>query len=431
MKTEENALSYLYGLEKFGILLGLDNIKIILELLGNPQNKFPTIHIVGTNGKGSTAAFLNNILLKAGYKVGRYTSPHLIDFSERITIGNRKIAGKDIVRLAFMIKDKLDHSSEGNRPFTFFEVTTALAFQYFAEKKVDIAIIEAGLGGRLDATNVIMPLVTVITNIGLEHKEFLGETIEAIASEKAAVIKRKTPVVTAATDNALKVIDDFGKNLESVVYALNRDFYYKDSSLTDFDYYGVKKNFKGISLTNLVGLNQFENASLALAVVENLEDKGFFLSESAVKEGIKTAKWEGRFEYVRKKPPFIIDGAHNPHGVDALVKNLQKFHPETTFIIILNVLKDKDVKEMVTKLEPFAEKIIMVKNKNERSCTVEDYKRLFHNRKDILFFADIPSALREVLSNNVLAFRPILFTGSLYGIGEAKEYLKKQKIKLC
>jgi len=431
MKKEKGHYSYLYGLEKYGIVLGLDNINIILSLLGNPEKKFPSIHVVGTNGKGSTTAFLTTILSKAGYKVGRYTSPHLISFTERITIGNKKISDKDVARLAFMIRDRIASSKERERPYTFFEVTTALAFQYFAEQEVDIAIIEAGLGGRLDATNVLNPLATVITNIGLEHKEFLGDTIEAIAAEKAAVIKPNTPVITAAQQDALKVIDSFGEKAKTPVFALNRDFRFQKTGLTVFDYFGIKSNFEKLRLKKLVGINQFENASLALAVIENLLNKGFNISELHLRKGLEEANWEGRFEHVRKNPPFIIDGAHNPHGVQSLINNLSTFHPSKAFVIILNVLRDKDIVEMVNALKPFAELFVLVPNKNERSHTIEEYQRLFDGEDNFLYFKDIPSALKEILFSKRFEKKPVLFTGSLYGVGEAKEYLKKHQKKLC
>ncbi len=430
MKSKE-VYSYLYGLEKYGILLGLDNIKIILSLLSNPQDRFPSVHVVGTNGKGSTTAFLASILTKAGYRVGRYTSPHLMDFSERITIGNKKIAHRDVERIAFMIRDRIAGSKEKERPYTFFEVTTALAFQYFAEKAVDIAIIEAGLGGRLDATNVLNPLVTVITNIGLEHKEFLGDTVEKIAAEKAAVIKKGVSVVTAASEKALDVIDSFARKKGSPVYALNRDFRFENTDLTRFDYHGMEKSYKRLRLKRLVGINQFENASVAVTAAEELVKRGFQISEEAIRKGIKEARWEGRFEYVRKDPPFIIDGAHNPHGVESLIKNLSVFHPDRRFVIILNVLKDKDIREMVETLKPFAEMFILVPNKNERSHTEAEYKKIFGSGNTFLYYKDIPSALKDVLFSKTFAGKPVLFTGSLYGVGEAKEQLKIYAKKMC
>lgn len=430
MTKKKELYTYLYGLEKFGILLGLDNIRIILSLLGNPEKKIPSVHVVGTNGKGSTTAFLTSILSKAGYRVGRYTSPHLIKFSERITIGNKRISERDIERIAFMIRDRIAESKERERPYTFFEVTTAMAFQYFAEKNVDIAVIEAGLGGRLDATNVLEPLVSVITNVGLEHREFLGNTIEAIAEEKAAVIKNNRPVVTAAKDTALKVVERVAKVKESRVFALGRDFYFKNHDMTHFDYRGICKNFYGLRLKNLLGFNQFENASLAIAAAENLMEKGFQISDVSLAQGIEEARWEGRFEYIRKSPPFIIDGAHNSHGIESLIKNLTAFHPGCTFVIILNILRDKDIKEMVKFLEPFAEKFILVPNKNERSHTEAEYRTIFGTRENFLFYSNIQKALEEVIYSPAFADKPVLFTGSLYGVGEAKDYLKKHLQKL-
>jgi len=413
--------SYLYSLEKYGILLGLDNIKILLSLIGNPQNKFKSIHVVGTNGKGSTASFLNSILINSGYKTGLYTSPHLISFSERITISGNPIAEADIERLAYMMKTKIAQSPYSKRPFTFFEVTTAMAFQYFAEQNVDIAIIEAGLGGRLDATNTLSPLVTIITTIGLEHKEFLGNTIEDIAFEKASVIKENTPCVTGVRDiSAAKVIKDIARSKNSPLYEIDKHFTYLPLSKYDFSYDGIKMHEKTFTLEKLIGKNQFDNASVAIAVAELLQDKGFQLIYENIYNGIKNTYWPGRFEIIRHSPPFIIDGAHNPQGIDSLTENLKTYFPEIKFKIILTVLKDKDIFEMVKKIMPFASEIVLVPNKNERSYKIEELKEMFKNNNIFSFAKDIPSVIKECIKSD----KPVLFTGSLYGIGEAKEALK-------
>lgn len=421
---KRDVFSYLYGLEKYGILLGLDNIKIILTLLENPEKKIKTVHIVGTNGKGSTAAFISKILSNEGYRVGIYTSPHLIKFNERIKIGNRMISNKDIERIAFSIKEKIEKSAFKDRPYTFFEVTTALAFQYFYQKKVDIAIIEAGLGGRLDATNVLLPEVTVITNVGIEHREFLGDTIEKIAFEKGSVIKDNIPVVTAIEEEgALNVVSEIAENKKAPLYVLGKDFYFEKKGSFGFDYYGIYEDIKDLNLSNLIGINQFKNGSLALSAIEILKKRGYKVSLDSIREGIKKARWEGRFEIIRKNPPFIIDGAHNPHGVKALVENIKSFYPHKKFVFIINVLRDKDIDEMIDSLRPFALKIHLCPNKNERSYSYRELKEKFSNKEDFLVFKDIPTALSSTLSKKV----PSIFTGSLYGIGEAKEYLKRCK----
>lgn len=412
--------SYLYSLEKYGILLGLENINILLSLIGNPEKKFESIHIVGTNGKGSTASFINSILLEAGYKTGLYTSPHLISFSERITICGNPILEKDIERLTLFMKETINSSPYSKRPFTFFEVTTAMAFYYFAEQNVDIAIIEAGLGGRLDATNTLLPLVTVITTIGLEHKEFLGDTIEKIAFEKASVIKKNIPCVTGVRDQkALKVIEDQSKQKMANLFIIDRDFYYKPINNYEFEYHGLKIN-KRFKLEKLIGINQFDNASVAIAVAEILKDRRFKIEDENIYNGIKNTVWQGRFEIIRKNPPFILDGAHNPQGIESLVKNLETYFPNIKFVIILTVLKDKDILEMVEKIKPYAESIVFVPNKNERSYKIKELKELFKDSALFSFEIDIPSAIKKYINSE----KPILFTGSLYGIGEAKEALK-------
>ncbi|MCX7991602.1 MAG: bifunctional folylpolyglutamate synthase/dihydrofolate synthase [Proteobacteria bacterium] len=417
-----NVFRYLYSLEKYGILLGLENIEIILSLIGNPEKKLKTVHIVGTNGKGSTASFLSKILMSGGYKVGVYTSPHLIKFNERIKINNRLISDKDIEKIAFHIKEQIDKSKHKERPYTFFEVTTALAFKYFYEKKVDIAVIEAGLGGRLDATNVLNPFLTIITNVGLEHKEFLGDTLEKIAFEKGSVIKKSTPVITAVEESGpLQVISNIADERQAPLFVLGRDFNFQRKNLFEFDYHGIKKKLKNLKLKNLIGINQFKNASLALAGVEILTNKGFKLSLESIKSGISNATWEGRFEIIRKRPPFIIDGAHNPHGVKALIENINHFYPDKRFIFILNVLKDKDIHEMIDSIIPYATNIYLCPNKNDRSYSAVELRNLFANKEPFLVFDDIPSAIDFAFSKRL----PTIFTGSLYGIGEAKEYLKK------
>ncbi len=423
LRSIEDTYKYLYSLEKFGILLGLENINILLGLIGNPEKKFKSIHIVGTNGKGSTAAFLNSILTEAGYKTGAYTSPHLIDFSERITISGNPISHEDIKNLAFMIKETIENSPYSKKPFTFFEVTTAMAFYYFAKENVDIAIIEAGLGGRLDATNTLNPLTTIITTIGLDHREFLGDTIEKIAYEKASVIKNNTPCITGTKEKeALNVIECEAKAKNAPFYRLNKEFFAEIINNVQFNYKGIFKNYNDIVLESLIGINQFDNASLAIAAIELISKRGFKVNERDIYWGIKKAKWPGRFEIIRKTPPFIIDGAHNPQGVDSLVKNLDTFFPGQKFRIILTVLKDKDINEMIDKLRPYALEIVLVPNKNERSYKREDYEKQFKNDDHFIFADDIPSVIKDCFFKKD---KPILFTGSLYGVGEAKEVLNE------
>lgn len=423
LRSMDEIYNYLYSLEKYGILLGLENIQILLSLIGNPEKKFKSIHIVGTNGKGSTSAFLNSILIEAGYKTGLYTSPHLIDFSERITISGKPISQEDIKNLAFMMKNVIENSPYSKRPFTFFEVTTAMAFYYFAKEIVDIAIIEAGLGGRLDATNTLEPLLTIITTIGLEHKEFLGDTIEKIAYEKAAVIKNEAPCITGAKEKeALNVIEKEAKSKNAPLYRLGIEFFSEKISNVHYNYKGIYRNYDGLILENLIGINQFDNSCLSIAAVELISQRGFKINHKDIYEGIRKAKWPGRFEIIRKNPPFIIDGAHNPQGIESLIKNLDTFFPGVKFTVILTVLKDKDINEMIDMLVPYAEEIVLVPNKNERSYKKHEYEKIFKHNKLFSFANDIPSVIKDFIHKKD---KPILFTGSLYGIGEAKEVLNE------
>ena len=245
MKEYSQILDYLYGLEKFGMVFGLENITWLLGLIGNPQDSLKTVHIAGTNGKGSVASMLSEILKTAGYATGMYTSPHLISFTERITVNGDYIPEAEVAELTEYIKERIDQE-ESPRPLTFFDFTTALAFEYFKRKGVAIAVVEAGLGGRLDSTNVLRPLVTVITNVALDHQEYLGNTIKEIAREKAGVVKEHVPVVTGAKGESLEIIK--AAAVKTALYALDENFTYKKKGEQLMWYRGIRMTYDDLSV---------------------------------------------------------------------------------------------------------------------------------------------------------------------------------------
>ncbi|OGB88822.1 hypothetical protein A2625_02115 [candidate division WOR-1 bacterium RIFCSPHIGHO2_01_FULL_53_15] len=335
-------MKHLQFLEKFGINLGLDRIKLLLEHLDNPHLKFKSIHVAGTNGKGSTCAMIASILKEAGYKVGLYTSPHLFQYNERIKINGKDISDKEFAEGLARIK-RISRKEPGSfgRP-TVFEALTALAFWYFAKKKVDYAVVEVGLGGRLDATNVITPLASVITNIDLEHTAILGRTPAKIAAEKAAIIKPDVPVITA---------EDKSEALKVIKYQAEK----KGSLLIQ-----VKSEGEGLK-SGLLGEHQKTNAACAVAAVKLA---GISVGQRAVLDGLKRVRWPGRFQVIKKKPLTIIDGAHNPAGARVLTGALGSRFPGKKFTFIVGTQKDKDARAMIREFERSADKIIITRSSN-------------------------------------------------------------------
>ncbi|MBI3013855.1 MAG: bifunctional folylpolyglutamate synthase/dihydrofolate synthase, partial [Candidatus Tectomicrobia bacterium] len=316
-------LEYIYSLQKFGIKLGLQNMRCFLDLLGHPERDFPSIHIAGTKGKGSTAAMVASILSAHGYRVGLYTSPHLQSFTERFSINGRAISQERVCGIARELQALLDrelHDKPGGgdtlflQSITYFEFVTAMAFRYFSTEKVDVAVVEVGLGGRLDATNVVDPLLSVITNIDYEHTQYLGETLEAIAREKGGIIKKGRPVVSGVVQSGpAQVIEEISRVREAPLDLLDRDFGAVSVLETPFvQYLDYRETGRG-PLVNLrlplLGVHQQWNAALALRVCSILPALGFSLTESGLRDGLASTRWPGRLQVVRYRPVLIVDGA--------------------------------------------------------------------------------------------------------------------------
>ena len=419
MKGYSETLAYLYGLEKFGTILGLDNVRWILSLLNDPQDSFTSIHIAGTNGKGSVAAMVSTVLTKAGYRTGAYTSPHLVSFTERITVDGEPIREEEVVELTQFIKGRVDKADK-DRLFTFFDFTTALAFLYFKRKGVELALVEVGLGGRLDSTNVVCPLVSVITNVGLDHQEYLGNTIEEISREKAGIIKENTPVVTGAEGPALTIIRDTAAE-RADLYALGEAFSFSKRGEQKMSYKGVKISFDDVSLS-LRGDHQLFNGALALCTLEILNTRGYALDESCIREGLASTHWPGRLELAGNRPgkPLVLyDGAHNPDGARTLAAFLKTHFPRKRKILVFGVMKDKDFGKMLTELLPAVQHTIITRPEIARAAAPADVAAHAPG-------AQVTDSVKDALGE---AFKTadskdlIVIAGSFYTIGEAKQLL--------
>jgi dihydrofolate synthase/folylpolyglutamate synthase len=443
----QETLAYLFGLQRFGVKLGLANISALLRELGNPHAGVAAVHIAGSNGKGSTAAFLASILRQAGYRVGLYTSPHLIDFGERIQIDGRPIPREQVVALAKRIRTTVERMGKAKRlwrvpspqfspgnfdprnaTITFFEFVTAMGFLYFKEARVDIALLEAGMGGRLDATNVIDPVLSLITLISLEHREYLGETLLEIAGEKAGIIKAGRPLLTSARQpNVLDLFQRRCKELHSPYYVWGQDFKTRKDGPQTFRFKGFNHQWSFLRL-GLAGSHQRGNAALALAAAEILMTLGFTINERHLREGLLRVRWPGRLEEIGAGPRILLDGAHNPEGARALKKALQEGFPRRRLILVLGIMVDKDIPQMVFALVPLAHLLILTRPKMERSAPLAILRARtdsFHIPR--LEIPDVGAAVHRGLQEAGKEDL-ILITGSLFTVGEARAFLMKRGI---
>jgi dihydrofolate synthase / folylpolyglutamate synthase len=416
MKLDKfNPSAYLASLNVDKMRFGLKSITGLLSRLGNPQKSYKTIIIAGTNGKGSTAAMTASILHSAGYKAGLYTSPHLVDIRERIVVGGKKISRREFNQAIEYVRDKIE------QPVTYFEFLTAAAFVYFQNKEVDIAMLEVGLGGRLDATNVCKPLVSVITNIAFDHMAYLGDTLESISREKAGIIKQNGICLTAAKQkNVLKILKDICLCRRAKLYCLGRDIEIKRQKEGFFTYRGFNRNLKKLTIP-LRGEHQLSNAALALATIEICEEKGFHIDDAAIHTGLQNTRWEARLEVMQENPFFLLDGAHNPAGIDVLRRSLNKDFSYRRLILIFGALADKDYSLMLRKIAPLASEIILVQIKAKRAVPVND---LLETVKKM----GCPAIATENVHRAIAQARKlagkqdmICATGSFYLAGEVKQ----------
>jgi dihydrofolate synthase/folylpolyglutamate synthase len=417
----QKSLDYLYSLEKFGMIFGLTQVERILDAIGNPHREIQAIHIGGTNGKGSTAAMVSSILQKEGYRVGLYTSPHLIRFTERIKVNGKEIEEADVAVLVESMKKQIEVAGVAP-PFTFFDFTTAMALSYFNWKMVDLAILEVGLGGKFDSTNVVDPLISIITNIAKDHEAYLGKTILKIAGEKAGIIKKGRPLITAATQpQVLRLFSKICQEKESPFFRVGKEFRSVRGEDGDFDYEGHNRKLWSIHL-NLMGSHQVLNATTALGAMEVLEDLGYPVSTSAMIDGLREVDWPGRLELVSSSPRVVLDGAHNPAGALVLKESLEKEFQYHHLILLVGIMKDKDIHSMLHLLAPLADHIILTRPHTDRATPPALLKKaLDQNGEKAEIAEDLKEAIERGLS---LAQKEDLLciTGSLYTVGEARAY---------
>ncbi|MCO0597904.1 bifunctional folylpolyglutamate synthase/dihydrofolate synthase [Peribacillus butanolivorans] len=409
---------------QLGMNFGLSRMETLLTKLGNPQEGLKYIHIAGSNGKGSTLHYIKEILLAEGIRVASFTSPYLIRMNEQLKINTDEISDNDFVA-AFQelwpIVQEMD--SAGNGP-TQFEILTAMAFSYFSKKEVDLVLMETGLGGRLDTTNVIQPLLSIITSISLEHTNILGNTLAEIASEKAGIIKSGAPIISGVTaEEPAKVIEEKAASADVPYYQLGRDFYVNDVKQSkhgqSFSISLDNRSIRNIDL-QMLGRHQIDNAALAVAavmlVIEGIDEK-------SIRKGIGEAKWNGRFEKISDEPLVIIDGAHNPAGIEVLIETLKTHYPDYTYRFIFSSFRDKDYSQMLHMLEKEAIEIIITEFNHERAADAEKlYKQCSHENKSI--DKDWQSAIRKGRQNT--GEKEILvITGSLYFLSLVREFISE------
>ena len=418
--TAEQAIEYIHSVFWKGSIPGLGRTQMLLAKMGNPEKKLKFVHIAGTNGKGSTAAMTASILQKAGYRTGLYTSPYIYRFNERMQVNGQQIEDEELCRITEFVKPLADSMEESP---TEFELVSCIAFEYFLRQKCDIVVLEVGMGGALDSTNVIeVPEVAVITNIGLDHTEVLGDTVEKIAETKSgifkenghAVVYRSTPSVEAVYE---KICEEKNVKLHKA------DF---DSlKLKSHDLFGQVFDCgqrKDLELP-LLGDHQLHNASVVLSVVDALIEKGWNITEDHIREGLRDVSWPGRFDIVSRDPLFIIDGGHNPQCIEALVKNIQDYLQDKNVIALTGVLADKDYGEMYRPVMPLVKEFVCVTPPNPRKLEAAELAEHLHRAgAQATACESIEEGVRTAIAlageNGV-----VLCFGSLYSIGSIRDSL--------
>ncbi|WP_073979804.1 bifunctional folylpolyglutamate synthase/dihydrofolate synthase [Bacillus safensis] len=424
--TYHEAIDWIHSRLAFGVKPGLERMKWLMNRLGNPEQSIKTVHVAGTNGKGSTIAFTRSVLQAAGYSVGTFTSPFILTFNERISVNGVPIDDEEWLSLVNEIKpfiDELDQTELGAA--TEFEIITACAFAYFAHlHEVDFVLLETGLGGRLDSTNIAVPILTAITSIGHDHMAILGDTLEQIAAEKAGIIKEGIPMITAVHQpEALAVIHNTAKEKNAECISLHDTCSFDEQQPTEtgerFTLRTSKKQYPQLE-TGLIGTHQRQNASLAVLLIEWLEQEGYIsVTEEQIYEGIRQAAWAGRFEKVKDHPPVYLDGAHNEEGIDRLIETVQAHFSSKQVHICFSALKDKPYKQMIQKLEAVSSSIHFVSFDFPRAESAE--KLYVCSQLEAKSYDDDPRTVLEFIqkkSDDPLAV--IIVTGSLYFISDIR-----------
>jgi len=413
----------LYNLTSFEIKLGLDRVQNLIQALGSPHTRFKSIHIGGTNGKGSTAVMIESVLQDAGYKTGLFTSPHLVEFTERIRVNGQQISEEEVIKIL-----------EKQMPFikkydsTFFESTTSLAFDYYAQQKVDIAVVEVGMGGRLDATNILTPLLSVITPVGYEHQKWLGDTLIEIAGEKAGIIKKDSTCISASQKSEVKnylreeckkrgaVFIDSSE--QSIVDIINSDIHG-----TLFNYSSEQTQIENLYLP-LPGFHQIDNAKVALFCVAYLKRFGFTIKKENIINGLKNLKWEGRLQVIKQNPLVILDVAHNLPAFETLFGEIRRHYPWNKINLLMGLLDDKDFHKIIDLVSKQCSFVGCVRPESERALDPEILsERVGMNGIKTKSFRDVLSGFRYLSS--ITGDKDILLvSGSHYVVGELKKNFK-------
>ncbi|RPH81695.1 MAG: bifunctional folylpolyglutamate synthase/dihydrofolate synthase [Nitrospiraceae bacterium] len=423
MMTYSSAVAYLYRLQKHGIKLGLETMTALTAHLGMPQNRYQTLHIAGTNGKGSTAAMAAAMLQAAGYRVGLYTSPHLVEFRERIRVNGEMIAESRVAELT----EQLQPLCQSDLSPTFFEYTTAMAFQHFADSGVDVAVFEVGLGGRFDATNVVTPMACAITTIALDHQEYLGNTRSSIAFEKAGIIKPRVPVVLGRLDDdAWRTIEQVATERQAPVFRIHENFHTEGEEPQQFSYHGLGVHYDGLTCA-LAGRHQLDNAACALALLEAAAPQGIAVTSDAVRAGLLAVNWAGRLEVADRRPTILLDGAHNPAAATVLADFLagsDRSHPSRPVILVLGMMRDKDHRGFVEPLRSLVDEVVLTQANLPRSATARElhtsFGDLFPQSHVVPSLSDAMVLARQLAAPDGL----VCVTGSLMLVGECKAWLQ-------
>jgi dihydrofolate synthase/folylpolyglutamate synthase len=413
-------LNRIYNLRGGVIDLRLDRMERALALFNHPEKTFPSFHIAGTNGKGSTAAMLHRILCLGGYRTALYTSPHLVSFTERIRIGDQEISPDEVVALA---EEVWQRTLTADIALTFFEFVTLMAFIYFARQGVDVAVVEVGLGGRLDATNLVTPVVSMITTISKDHEAYLGSDLRSIAREKAGIIKAEVPVVLGALPaEVLDLFEEIASGREARTYFFKREFriFLKNQGL--FEYIGIHQNIPELSLA-LPGRHQRYNAAVALGALE-VAGGAFPVSGALIREALATVSWPGRFEVMLERPTVVLDGAHNGEGVKALIETIEDFRQGRRIKLLFASMEDKEWRLMLNMLVDVVDEMVLTRVSMERSAVPKQLASHVAGRVPHRVMNDARQGLGYLLTSA----RPediVLVAGSLYLLGEVRPMVQE------
>lgn len=428
----QEAIEFIHSTYKFGSKLGLQNISKLTELLGNPQNSYKIIHVAGTNGKGSTSNMIHDVLMSSGYKTGLFISPYLEEFTERIQVSKKHIEKESLARITNLVKEKIDIMlKEGYNHPTEFEVVTAIGFKYFEEQQIDFLVLEVGLGGRFDATNVVTnTLVSVITSISYDHMEYLGDTLEKIAFEKAGIIKENSSVVIYPQEDIIvNTIKNVAKNKNTQVFETNKENieklkgnltgqWFKYLKTDIFDLPEIKMNF--------LGEHQLYNVLTALRALEVVKQSGYNITEEGIIKGLDNCRFAGRFEILQENPVIVLDGGHNINGIEYFAKAVKENFEDNKIILFFGMLKDKNPEDVLPLILPLCKEVYTLTPNNPRAMESTELADLIKKHSDLKVtsineYNEIVPILKAIDISEYVAF-----VGSLYMIGDVRTILKKE-----